>query len=151
MDAACQIWTALVSIDIELASAPNGGCSRGLPGSDRQVLPLSVHWWVPRVRLDQAPASWHGPFMLVDGVEPDLDQALSPGARPQDVCVPDDLRPPGQLQRAPGLPVQEQQPGSRVDGQISQGLEHAVAAVVGEGQPVAVVSDLDKSWAAAAM
>src|SRR5215470_4009331 len=131
--------------------APIGGYSRGLPSSDRQVLPLSVHWWVPRVRLDQAPVSWHGPFMLVDGVEPDLDQALSPRTRDQGLRVPDDLRPPGQLQRVSGLPVQEQQPGSRVDGQIPQGLEHAVAAVVGKGQPTAVVGDLDESWAAAAM
>src|SRR5262247_2342350 len=80
-----------------------------------------------------------------------LDQALSPGPGPEGLRIPDDLRLAGQLQRAPGLPVQEKQPCAGVDGQVAQRLEHAVTAVVGEGQPAAAVSDLDEPRAAAAM
>src|SRR5262244_794097 len=127
---------------------PNGPCCHASP---TLFSTLNGDGWVPPVWLDQPPGGWQCPLVLVDGVDGDLDHSLSLGPGPEGLRIPDDLRLAGQLQRAPGLPVHQQQPGSRVDDQIPQRLEYAVTAVVGEGQPTATVSDLDEPRAAAAM
>jgi hypothetical protein len=79
----------------------------------------------------------------VDSGDFKLDEPL--GARSRShrvlvlVLVPDDPGMPRERKRRPGGPVEEQQAGTRVDDEVAQRLEHAVAAVVGEDEPAPVV------------
>ena len=89
--------------------------------------------------------------MFVHRLDLDLDEALCPGPSGDLLLVPDDLATPRDLQRVTALPIDEEQPHTRIDGEVPERLEHAIARIVGEAQRRAVAGDLDEAWPPPAM
>ena len=68
----------------------------------------------------------------------EVDHAFGAGKRAHAFGTPVDRCATAELERAAGIEIDEQHSGVRIDGQIAQRVEHAVAVVVGECDPARI-------------
>src|ERR1700730_488694 len=116
-----------------------------------------VRSWLPRGRLtriegrvvEEPPAKRALSGYLHDLVDLDLDRPLRARELGEVLAIPENTRPPGELERCPRVEVHEEEPDPRVRRDIAERLEHIVPGIVGKAQPPIVHAAHEARLAAA--